>query len=92
MIANPFPLPVNLNSLTWTGLTYGDTAQVLQSNGQAYDIYTYLEEAYDPIGDEFVPGWGDGQEDLMSTPIPVGQGFWLSPAASVTATFTAPVL
>jgi hypothetical protein len=92
MIANPFPIPVNLNSLTWTGLTYNDTVQVLQSNGKGYDFYTYLEEAYDPITETFVPGWADGGSELMSIAIPVGQGFWISPAASVTATFTAPVL
>lgn len=91
MIGNPYPVAANPNALTWTGLTYKDELQVLAADG-TYDIYKYLEEAYDEDKDDFIPGWGDGGDNMVTTGIiPVGQGAWIKPAADVTVSFTSPL-
>ena len=57
-----------------------------------FDIYKYLEEAYDAGTDDFIPGWGDGGDNMVTTGIiPVGQGAWIKPAADVTVTFASPL-
>ena len=91
MLGNPYPVAANPNTLTWTGLTYKDELQVLKIDG-TYNIYKYLEETYDAVKDDFVPGWGDGGDNYVTTGIiPVGQGAWIKPAATVTATFASPL-
>lgn len=92
MIANPYPATVNPNDLTWTGLAYGDQIQVLNDDGATYSFYNYLEEAYDATLDVFVPGWGDGHEDKVSTGIiPVGQGAWIKPTNNLTVEWKSPL-
>ena len=92
MLGNPYPVAVNPNALTWEGLTFGDELSVLKPTGSGYDIYKYLEEAYDETTDDFIPGWGDGADNMITTGIiPVGQGAWIKPAAALTATFASPL-
>ena len=91
MIGNPYPAAANPNALTWTGLTYKDELQVLKADG-TYNIYKYIEEAYDEIADDFIPGWGDVGDNYVTTGvIPVGQGAWIKPAAEVTVSFASPL-
>ena len=91
MIANPYPVSFNLNDISWSGLTYGDQIQVLKASGSGYDYYTYSMEAYDAVLDDFVPGWADSGDELMSNPIASAQGFWIYTAAAVTANFVTPL-
>ncbi len=92
MIANPYPASVNPNTLTWTGLSYGDQIQVLNADGASYSFYKYLAEAYDAEKDDFVPGWGDGGEEIVTTGIiPVGQGAWIKPAKALTLKWESPL-
>ena len=95
MVADPFPEGFNPNKVTWENLEYGTEIRVLNASG-AYEVYKYLEEAYDEsIGEEgdFVPGWANVGEELVSEPIAdVRQGFWIRSTADkpVTITFTNP--
>ncbi len=93
MVANPYPVALNpTDDVAWTGLSYGDQLQVLQANGQAYDIYTYMQEGYDESLDDFVPGWANVGEEIIHTGIvPVGAGCWVYPASNLTITFTSPL-
>ncbi len=92
MLGNPYPVAVNPNAITWEGLSYGDELQILKSSGSGYDIYKYLEEAYDEGTDDFIPGWGDVLDNIVTTGIiPVGQGAWIKPATDTTATFASPL-
>ena len=91
MIGNPYPEAVNPNAVTMSGVAYGDTIQVLNSKG-GYDIFTYLEEAYDESIDDFVPGWGDVLENLVSDAIiPAGQGAWMLTAGKTELEFVSPI-
>lgn len=91
MIGNPYPVAVNPNTLTWTGLTYGDELSVMQANG-TYAIYKYIAEAYDAEKDDFVPGWADVLENKVTTGVvPVGQGAWIKPAGEVKVTWVSPL-
>ena len=89
LVSNPFPKGFNPNDVTWNAdLPYGSEILTRDENG-AYDIYTYLEEAYDEESDDFVPGWGDGFENLVAAPIAdVGEGFWVKSETDATITFT----
>ena len=91
MVANPYPTAVNMNTLSWTGLTYGDQFQVMQADS-TYKIYYYIEEAYDEVKDDFVPGWADAEDFLVVTEVlPVGQGAWIKPAAQVSINWGSPL-
>jgi len=91
MIGNAYPVDVNPNAVTWTGLTYGDEMQVRLDAG-GYDIYKYIKEAYDEVKDDFVPGWADGLENLVSTGVlRSGRGAWIKPTAAVSVTWEKPV-
>ena len=75
-----------------TDIPYGTEIRFLNERG-AYDVYKYLEEAYDEDADDFVPGWADGFENLVVDSIAdVKQGFWIRSNAStpVTITFSNP--
>ena len=92
MISNPYPDGFNPNAVTWANLEYGTEIRVLNARG-AYDVYKYLEEAYDEVADDFVPGWADGFENLVVASIAdIKQGFWIRSNASnpVTITFSNP--
>lgn len=91
MVANPYPVAVNMNDLSWAGLTYGDQFQIMQPDS-TYKIYYYIEEAYDEAKDEFLPGWADVEDYLVTTKVlPVGQGAWIKPAAPVTINWASPL-
>lgn len=91
MIGNAYPSDVNPNAVEWTGLTYGDEMQVRLDAGD-YDIYKYLEEAYDEVKDEFVPGWADGGDNLVTTAVlRSGRGAWIKPTAAVSVTWENPI-
>ncbi len=91
MIGNPYPIAVNPNGMTWTGLTFKDELKVLNTDG-TYNTYKYLEEAFDEKTDDFITGWGDVGDNYITTGIiPVGQGAWIKPASDVTATFASPL-
>ena len=91
MIGNAYPVDVNPNSVTWTGLTYGDEMQVRLDAG-GYDIYHYIEEAYDEVKDDFVPGWADGGDNLVASGIlRSGRGAWIKPTAAVSVTWESPI-
>ena len=92
MVSNPFPDAFNPNAVTWGNLEYGTEIRVLDATGH-YQYFKYLEEAYDEDLDDFVPGWADGFENLVSDAIaPVGQSFWIRSVEDdpVTITFTNP--
>ena len=90
MVCNPFPTGFNPNEVTWGNLEYGTEIRVLNSRG-AYDVYKYLEEAYDEDTDDFVPGWADGFENLVVSDIAtVNQGFWIKSATATTITISNP--
>ncbi len=91
MIGNAYPAAVNPNDVAWEGLTEGDELQVRLDAG-GYDIYHYTKEAYDENSDAFVPGWADGGDNLVTTPVlNAGRGAWIKPAAAVSVTWESPV-
>ena len=98
MIANPFPTELDINSVTWSGLTpatyktrmtAAPQIQVLNANGTTYTTYYYIDDAEDDDENE-VTGWSTAGGDLAETAIGVGKGFWLKlpTAGTITATFT----
>ena len=90
MIANPFPSPFNPNEVSWEGLDYDTEIRVLDSKG-VYQIYKYIEEAYDEATDDFVPGWGDGEDFLVKDAIAdSAQGFWIKAPKKVAITISNP--
>lgn len=92
MIGNAYPVAVNPNDVTWEGLTEGDELQVRLDVGD-YDIYHYTAEAYDENSDNFVPGWADGGDNLVTKPVlNAGRGAWIKPAAVVSVTWESPVM
>ena len=89
MVANPFPKGFNPNKATWSAnLPYRTQMLTLNDNG-SYTTYRYLEEAYDEANDDFYPGWGDGDEYLVTNPIAFeGEGVWVLSTEEITVTFT----
>ncbi len=91
MIGNPYPVDVNPNNLEWTGLSYGDEMQVRLDKG-GYDIYNYIETAYDEELDEERPGWADGDEYLVKTKIlRSARGAWIKPAKAISINWQNPI-
>ena len=91
MICNPFLVAFNPNDVNWgTGLQYGTEIRVLDDAG-VYQFYKYIEEAYDEDLDDFVPGWGDGEDFIVKAAIAdIGQGFWIKSPSKLTLTFSNP--
>ena len=103
IVANPYPVALDLNAPTSTGFTPGeygigeDTTmkgapmiQVLQSNGIGYDFYYYISDAYDS-SDNPVDGncWADANGYITTgTQVPVGQAFWIKSATAGTFNFS----
>ena len=91
MIGNAYPADINPNNVTWAGLSYGDEMQVRLDAG-GYDIYSYIEEAYDEDADDFVPGWADGLENKVSSAVlKSGRGAWIKPKNAVSVTWESPI-
>lgn len=95
LIANPYPMQLLVNNseqVTWDEIVAtGDTvtAPVLQVwNVSDYDIYYYMDYAYDSEWNEYTDGcWASGANEYLETPIEVGCGFWVKPTTEVTVTF-----
>ena len=92
MVINPFPEGFNPNKVSWNAdLAYGTQIMILGPTG-AYVSYKYLEEAYDEATDDFIPGWADGKENIVTDDIVgVGEGFWVLAPEGATITFTSPI-
>ena len=93
MVSNPYPVAFNPNKVAWSSnLEYDTEIRVLNASG-AYDIYQYIEDAYDVVTDKEQPGWADGYAELVTSDIAgVGQGFWIRSTATtpISITFTNP--
>ncbi|MBO7299252.1 MAG: hypothetical protein J6V41_05525 [Kiritimatiellae bacterium] len=89
MVANPFPKGLNPNDAIWSeNLPYRTQLMTLNSDG-SYTTYRYLEEAYDEANDDFIPGWGNGEEYLITEPITsAGDGVWILTTEEISVTFT----
>ena len=101
IVANPYPVALNLNAPTTSGFTpgaYGDGSdvtmnnapmiQVLQSNGKNYSYYYYVNDADDGNGNYTATEWvDDGGYNLTGTQVPAGQAFWIKSATAGTFTF-----
>ncbi len=102
IVANPYPVALNLNAPTSTDFEpgeYGDGTdasmanapqiQVLNDDGLTYTKYYYISDAYDS-SDKPVSGnyWAnDGGYIVTSTQVPVGQSFWVKSESAGTFTF-----
>ena len=96
IVANPYPVALNLNAPTTSGFTpgaYGDGSdftmgnapmiQVLKANGTGYDFYYYINDADDGNGNYTATEWVDDQGyNLTDTQVGVGAAFWIK---SITA-------
>jgi hypothetical protein len=89
MIANPFPEGFNPNAVTWSAnLPYDTEIMTLNASG-SYDHFYYLEEAYDAVSDDFIPGWGNGSEEYVTENIAsFGQGIWIQSTEAISLTIT----
>jgi FlaG/FlaF family flagellin (archaellin) len=93
--ANPFPVATDLNKLTISGIQAvgyddmeTDAAQIQVLNGNAYDTYYYISDAYD-ADSKPVEGWSDGNGDLVEgDSIPAGAGFWITSPNAGSITFS----
>ena len=102
IVANPYPVALDLNAPTSTNFTpgeYGDgedttmgnapQVQVLNAGGLSYTKYYYISDAYD-AEDNPVAGncWADVNGYIVTgTQVPVGQSFWVKSASAGTFTF-----
>ena len=101
IVANPYPVALNLNAPTISGITPGTIGdfsdptwnnapmiQVLQANGQGYDFYYYIDDADDGNGNYTATEWVNA-EGFNSTGAQVGVGaaFWIKSATAGTFTF-----
>ena len=91
IVANPFPIGLNLNAPTTSGFTpgyYGDDGaqgmhgapmiQVLQENGKNYSYYYYIDDADDGTERYDLTGWCDDYGNLVEdTQVGVGAAFWI---------------
>ena len=96
IVANPYPVALNLNSPSCEGFTpgsFGDGSdftmnnapmiQVLQANGEGYDFYYYVNDADDGNGNYTATGWiNDLGFNLEGTQVPTGQAFWIKSATA----------
>ena len=103
IVANPYPVALNLNAPTSANFTPGEYAdgtdfsfgnapqiQVLNPSGIGYTKYYYISDAYDS-NDNPVSGncWADdGGYIATGTQVPVGQSFWVKSASAGTFTFS----
>ena len=102
IVANPYPIALELNSVESTNFTPGEYGsdgasmrssapiiEVLQSNGLGYDFYYYISDAIDSDGN-LIDGacWADdGGYIATGAQVPVGQSFWVKSASAGTFTF-----
>ena len=101
IVANPYPVALNLNAPTTSGFTpgeYGDGTdftmgnapmiQVLQANGSNYSYFYYISDADDGNGNYTATAWvDDAGNNLTGTQVGVGQAFWIKSATAGKFTF-----
>ena len=96
LAANPFPSGTDLSKVTMSGIQavgYSSratsAAQIQVRNGNTYNIYYYLSDAYDEDADEELEGWADAGGDLAtSDAIAPGAGFWIKSPSAGSITFS----
>ncbi len=101
IVANPYPVALNLNAPTISGITPGTIGdfsdptwnnapmiQVLQANGQGYDFYYYIDDADDGNGNYTATEWVNAEGfNITGTQVGVGAAFWIKSATAGTFTF-----
>ena len=102
IVANPYPVALNLNAPTSTGFTPGEFGdgtdfsmgnapmiQVLNAAGTGYAYYYYINDADDGNEVYNLTGWVDGSGNLVTgTQIGVGAAFWIKSATAGKFTFS----
>lgn len=83
---------IRLCDLIKGDVPFGTQIQILDANGSTYSIYNYIEECYDAEQDDFVPGWGDGGEELATVKLPAGSAFWFKAPSDCAVTIAGQVL
>ena len=80
----PIPAAVDLQDLNFDGIQDGDVIEFYDPALRTYDVYTYALETYDETYEEdFGPGWNSDETGLRAEKtVEVGEGFWISAAAS----------
>ena len=94
MVTNPFPSSANPNNVSvvnWdVNIPYG--TEIMFYNGASYDIYRYIDEAYDYISDDFIPGWANAYEDFVNTDIiKCAESFWVLSTKEIDVVFNNPI-
>ena len=86
---------IAVKDLVTGDIPYGTEMQVRRPEGD-YDIYTYIDEAFDAEATdpalEFVPGWADGVGDLATVKVTPGQTFWLKSETDCRVTIAGAIL
>ena len=67
---------IDIQKLITGEIPYGTEMQIRIFGSDGYDVYTYIEEAYDEEKDDFYPGWADGDDYLVTRNIKPGTPFW----------------
>ena len=103
LVANPYPKALNINDVTYAGLTGydwenfegGDQLYVWKQDEQYYaTTYTYAgdsvpAEITDALGYDLSGKWMDGNMEPVDVPIPINGAIWIeSTALNGTVTFT----
>ena len=102
IVANPYPVALNLNAPTSTGFTpgeFGDGSdltfgnapmiQVLTADGLGYDFYYYISDADDGNGNYTATEWVDASGfNLTGTQVGVGAAFWIKSTTAGKFTFS----
>ncbi len=94
LVCNPMPKEINLADVKATGLTGGDQARFWDPITSTYETIVYYGEendggvySDDSYEECLGPGWGDGDQIIISKEIKIGEGFWISAASSGTLSF-----
>ena len=102
IVANPYPVALNLNTPATSGFTPGEFGtgldfsmgnapmiQVLNSAGTGYAYYYYIGDADDGTKVYNLTGWVDGSGNLVGgTQVGVGAAFWIKSATAGMFTFS----
>ena len=98
IIANPFPVGVNLNDVVTTGVTAvafddqdTDAAEIQYFNGAGYDHFYYISDAYKYNQDGVELGkdcWALDGFQTGGDSIPVGGSFWILSKQNGSLTFS----
>jgi len=102
IVANPYPVALNLNAPTTAGFTPGEYGtgndptfgnapmiQVLDANGLTYSFYYYISDADDGKGGYTATEWVDSDGfNITGTQVGVGAAFWIKSATEGTFTFS----